>query len=188
MATHWFRRSVALWLPTAGAATVLAFAIYGGVQQAQRADAYDPELQIARDAAAALAAGASPQEVASGSRVDVAESLAPWLAIYGADGTPLAATGSYHGQPPIIPDQARSDAQGGELTFTWEPTDGLRLATIVEPYPGGTVVAARSMQQLEEREARTLAIAAAAWLAALGAAAVGAVLGVWLRDRGEQPH
>ena len=188
MATHWFRRSVALWLPVAGASTVLAFAIYGGVQQAQRTGADDPQIQIARDAAAALTTGTSPQEVASGPQVDVANSLAPWLAIYGADGAPLAATGSYGGQPPVIPDRARSDAQAGELTFTWEPTDGLRLATVVEPYPGGTVVVARSMQLVEQRETRTLAISAAAWLAALAAAAVGAVLGVWLRDRGQQPH
>ena len=188
MKARWFRRSVAQWLPVAGAATVLAFAIYAGVQQAQRTGADDPQLQIARDAAAALASGASPQEVASGPQVDVAHSLAPWLAIYGADGTPLAATGSYGGKPPVIPDRARSDAQGGELTFTWEPIDGLRLATVVEPYPGGTVVAARSMQLVEQREARTLEIAAVAWLAAMATAAVGAVLGVWLRDRGEQPH
>jgi hypothetical protein len=188
MATHWFRRSVALWLPVAGAATVLAFAIYGGIQQAQRADADDPQIQMARDAAAALAAGASPQAVASGPQVDVAQSLAPWLAIYGADGTPLAATGSYGGKPPVIPDQARSDARGGELTFTWEPSAGVRLATVVEPYPGGTVVAARSMELVEQRESRTLAIAAGAWLAALVAAAIGAGLGVWLRDRGTQPH
>jgi hypothetical protein len=183
-----FRRSIALWLPVAGAATLLAFAIYGGVQQAQRAEADDPQIQMARDAAAALAAGASPQEVASGPQVDVTRSLAPWLAIYGADGAPLAATGAYGGRPPVIPDRARSDAQGGELTFTWEPTDGLRLATVVEPYPGGTVVAARSMQLVEQRETRTLAIAVAAWLAALAAAAVGAGLGIWLWDRGEQRH
>jgi len=138
---------------------------------------------MARDAASALAAGATPAQVTAGATVDVATSLAPWVAVYGADGTPLASSGTYLGKPPVIPDQARADARAGELSFTWEPVDGLRLATIVETFPGGTVVAARSMQQVEERETRTLAIAAAGWLVALGAAALGAGLGVWLRDR-----
>ncbi len=182
MASGRIRRSIALWLPVAGATTVLAFALYGGVQQVQRSDADDPQLQMARDAAAALAAGTAPADVASGPAVDVATSLAPWLTIYDADGSPVASTGSYHGDPPQIPDQARADAESGERSFSWEPVDGLRFATVVEAYPGGTLVAARSLAEVESRESRTLAIAAGAWLAALAAAFVGALAGTWLRE------
>ena len=188
MGSRRLRRVVALWLPVAGVAIVLAFAVYGGVQQSIRSGAEDPQLQIARDAAAALTAGRAPQDVAAGAPVDIAASLAPWIAIYDTGGNPVASTGSYHGQPPQIPDQARADAQNGELTFTWEPAAGLRMATVVEGYPGGTVVVARSMQEVENREQRTLEIAAAGLLFALAAAAIGAFLGVWLQDRGEPTH
>lgn len=179
MSSHLVRRALALWLPVAGASTVLAFALYGGIQQAQRSAADDPQLQMARDAAAALTAGATPQQVATGTPVDIRDSLAPWIAVYDADGNPLASTGSFDGKPPVVPDQARADAVGGERTFTWEPEGGLRMATVVEPYAGGTVVAARSMREVEIRENRTLAIAAGAWIAALLAAAGGALLGAW---------
>jgi hypothetical protein len=119
--------------------------------------------------------------------VDVASSLSPWLAVYGGDGTVLASSGTIDGHAPVIPDAARSDARGGELSFTWEPRDGLRMATVVEPTAAGTVVAARSMAEIESRESRTLLLAGLGWLGALGAAAVGAVAGVWFRDRQEDP-
>jgi hypothetical protein len=183
MPTQWFRRTLASWLPSAGVATVLAFALYGGVQQVQRADANDPQLQMARDAAAALGAGASPSDVVGHGSVDVQRSLAPWMTVYDASGAPLASSGSDGGQPPLIPDRARTDAQRGELSFTWEPASGLRLATVVEPYAGGTVVAARSMQTVEQRESTTFSIAAIAWIGALLAAFVGSVAALWLRDR-----
>ena len=179
MSSHLVRRALALWLPVAAASSVLAFALYGGVQQAQRAAADDPQLQMARDAAAALTAGAAPQEVAAGAPVDIRASLAPWIAVYDAGGNAVAATGSFDGKAPVVPDQARTDAVGGERTFTWEPEGGLRMATVVEPYSGGTIVVARSMREVEIRENRTLVIAAGAWIAAVLVAAGGALLGAW---------
>ncbi len=188
MGAHWFRRSLALWLPVAGAATVLSLTVYAGVQQVQRSDADDPQVQMASDAAAALAAGVDPSQVASGTPVDIATSLAPWLVVYGEDGAPRASTGTFEGHAPVVPDSVLTDAANGRLAITWEPRDGLRFATVAVAYPGGTVVAARSMLEVEQREARSLEIAGLGWLCALGAAAIGAVAGVWLRDRGAQAH
>jgi hypothetical protein len=183
MPATWFRRTIALWLPTAGVATVLVVALSAAVQQVQRTDADDPQLQMARDAATALAAGTPPATVAGQGRVDIERSLAPWIAIYDVSGTPVASSGVFRGRPPVIPDQARADAAGGERSFTWQPTDVLRMATVVEPYAGGTVVAARSMQAVEQREGRTVAIAGVAWLAALVVGFLGAGLGVWAGGR-----
>jgi hypothetical protein len=189
MGSQRFRRFLALWLPVAGATTVLAFALYGGVQQAQRADANDPQLQMARDAAAAIASGASPSSVTGGPTVDIEKSIAPWIAVYSSDGVPIAASGSFQGKPPEVPAAVITDAGGGERTFSWEPRDGLRFATVAVPAGDGTVVvAARSLAEVEQREDKTLQIAALAWLAALAAAAIGAFLGLWLRDRDPQPH
>ncbi|MEP6758697.1 MAG: hypothetical protein ABJB55_05840 [Actinomycetota bacterium] len=189
MGTKRFRRVLAVWLPVAGATTVLAFTAYGAVQQVQRTDADDPQVQLARDAAAAIGAGADPSSVATGPTVDVETSLAPWIAVYGADGTPIASTGAFQGKAPEVPTTVLSDARDGERSFSWEPRDGLRFATVAVPVgDGSVVVAARSLAEVERRESRTLQIAAVGLLAALAAAAIGAVLGVWLRDRGAQPH
>ena len=183
MSASWFRRTIALWLPSAGVATVLVVALYAVVQQVQRTDADDPQLQMARDAAAALTAGTSPATVVGQGRVDIEGSLAPWIVVYDASGTPVASSGVFRGRPPVIPDQARADAVGGERTFTWQPTDALRMATVVEPYAGGTVVAARSIDAVEQRAGRTVAIAGVAWLAALVVGFLGAGLGVWAGGR-----
>jgi hypothetical protein len=182
-----FRRAIAIWLPIACASSVLAMTIYVGVQQGQRSDANDPQLQLARDAASEIAAGTPANQVVIGPSVDVSTSLAPWLTVYGGDGAVLASTGTIEGHAPVIPDAARTDAQTGERTFTWEPRDGLRFATVAEPTTGGTVVAARSMAEIESRESQTLMLAGLGWLAALAAAAVGTVAGVWFRDHQADP-
>ena len=183
------RRAFALWLPVAAATSVLAFTVYAGVQQSQRAAANDSQLQMARDAAAALHAGSPAVELVVHPTIDVTTSDAPWLVIYDPDGAIRASSGTFDGQPPQVPDGVITDVRWRELVFSWEPRDGLRFATVAVPYHGGIVVAARSLAEIEERENRTLAIAGVGWLAGLGAAAVAAGLGVWIRDRGlQQPH
>lgn len=182
------RRAIASWLPVAAAASVLAFTVYAAVQQAQRSDANDPQLQIAHDAVSALEGGAAPAEVASRPVVDVTTSESPWVVVYGADGSILASSGTFDGHAPEVPDDVLADARHDELVFSWEPQPDLRFATVATPYDDGVVVAARSMAEVERRESRTLAIVAGGWALALAAAALGAVGGIWLRDRGAQPH
>ena len=189
MRSQRLRRALAVWFPVAAATAVLAFTVYGGVQQVQRSDADDPQLQLARDAAAALSGGASPAQVTTGAPVDIETSLAPWIAVYGTDDAPTASTGSFQGRFPEVPTGVLTDARGGELTFSWEPRDGLRFATVAVPVAGGeVVVAARSLAEVERRETVTLRIVLLGWLAALLAAAIGAFVGVRLLDRSQQPH
>ena len=184
------RRAVALWLPVAGATSVLAFTIYAGVQQVQRSDADDPQLQMARDTAAALNAGATPDDVVPQTTVDVATSASPWLAVYDRGGAAIASSGTFEGHAPELPDDVIAQAVSEERTFSWEPRDGLRFATVATPYRDGVVVAARSLAEVEHRESVTLAIAGLGLVAALVAAAAGALLGVWIRDRdpAQRPH
>jgi hypothetical protein len=183
-----FRRAIASWLPVAAAASVLAFTVYAAVQQAQRSGADDPQLQIAHDAVSALDGGAAPAAVVPQPTVDIAMSEAPWIVVYGNDGSILASSGTFEEHPPEVPDDVVADARADERVFSWEPRNGLRFATVASPYQGGVVVVARSMAEVERRESQTLAITAVGWALALAAAAVGALGGVWLRDRGEQPH
>lgn len=182
MRSPWLRRAFALWLPAAAAATVVAAFAFVAVQQGYRTSADDPQIQLAEDAARALGAGASPREVTSGPQVDMAASLAPWVVVFAPDGTPIAGTGLFDGHLPEAPSGVLADARAGEVSLTWEPQSGVRSAIVAVPYgdQGGVVLAGRSLKAVEEREGTLTLTAALAWLAALAAAAVGALLGTRL--------
>src|SRR3989344_5093928 len=132
------REIVRSWLPLAVLATLLCGLIYVNVQQNLRAGANDPQIQMAEDAARALAKGQAPQSlVLGGSQVDIAESLAPFLVIYDDFGRALASSGILHGQAPILPSGVLDFARKyGEDRTTWQPEGGVRSAIIVARFSG----------------------------------------------------
>ncbi len=161
------------WLPAAVAATILAGLVYLVVQQEMRLSANDVQVQMAEDAAAALASGASVETVVPQQTVDVGRSLAPFVMVFDAGGRLVASSGRLNGQPPVLPsgvlDYVR---QRGEDRITWQPQPGVRLATVVTRVEGGGdgfVVAARSLREVERRIDELLPLVAVVWLAALGA-------------------
>jgi hypothetical protein len=179
------RRAVALWLPAAVGATLVAGLTYVSVQQSYRQNANDPQLQLAEDAAARLSSGDAPAAVVGGSRVDVATSLAPFVVVYGPDGQVLAASGSLDGQAPTPPAgvlQAAHD--GGSNMVTWEPRDGVRQAVEVVPWSSssgsGTVLAGRSLREVERRVDDLTLMVGLGWIVTLLGIAVAALLGAWL--------
>lgn len=180
-----FRTAFALWLPVAAVATVLAFALYGAVQQDQRSTANDPQLQMATDAARTLSAGAKPGQVASGPSVDLSTSLAPYLVVVDAKGKPLASTAELGGKTPVPPAGVLQSARSsGRNEITWEPRPGVRSAIVVTPFSSdsgsGFVIAGRSLREIEHRETWTLLISIAAWLMGLAAAALACFLAAWI--------
>ena len=99
--------------------------VYATVQQNYRQSLNDPQIQIAEDTAAALAGGSTPEEVVPApGEVDIANSLAPWVAVYSATGTPLVSSGEENGDMPLPP-------KGVFDTSTWHTyaEDGLPLST-----------------------------------------------------------
>ena len=76
--------------------------IYVTVQQDYRQSANDPQIQLAEDAAALLDKGATPAWNAS-NQIDAGTSLAPFVVIYSASGTPIAGSGLINGALPAIP-------------------------------------------------------------------------------------
>ena len=74
------------WLPLAATITLLCGLIYVTLQQAYRSNANDPQIQLAEDAAQALAAGQSPESLLPEQQVDIARSLAPYMMIFNAQG------------------------------------------------------------------------------------------------------
>jgi hypothetical protein len=186
------RRAIALFLPAAVVLTVSCGLGYAAAQQVLRGGANDPQVQLAEDAAAALTVGAGPGTVvgtgsavageAGPGTVDIATSLAPFIVVYDASGTPLASNARLDGDLPTPPAGVlRAAVASGRNTVTWQPRAGVRIATVSVPWSGGTVLAGRSLRVVEEREDHALQIATAAWLAGMAALVVAALVAaaVW---------
>jgi hypothetical protein len=167
------RRAILVFLPLAILATGLAGLVYLVAQQEGRWLANDPQVQLAEDAAARLDAGGRPSDQVGPVRVEIARSLAPFVVVYNATGTILATDGTLDGQPPALPAGVLEGARSsGRNAVTWQPRPGVRVATVTVPWSGGSVLAGRSLQLVEEDADRLGLIVGAAWLAILAALAV----------------
>jgi hypothetical protein len=98
-------------------------------------------------------------------------SLAPFLIVFDGDGKIVAASGVLRGRVPIVPrgvlDYVR---EHGEERVTWQPVDGVRIASVVVSYSGssqGFVLAGRSLDETQRRVARFEILIALAWAATL---------------------
>ena len=111
----------------------------------------------------------------------MAASLAPFVVIYDAAGNVLATDGQLDGHDPVPPlgvlDAARTHPPN---KVTWQPRDGVRIASVTVPWHGGTVLSGRSLREVERQEDTILLIAAAAWLVMLACLAVASVAAAWL--------
>ena len=155
----------------AGLLTLVFLTIYAVGQQVLRQDANDPQIQIAEDSAAYLSASGTPADFDNSDKKDIAQSLAPFLAVYDSAGQPVAASALVDNQLPQVPLGVLQAAQkSGEDRVTWQPSAGLRFALVVSPFTGqtpGYVAVARSLREVEIRENNLLKIDAVAWLASL---------------------
>lgn len=193
------RRFAAWLLPGALVLTVACGIAYLETQQQLRSSANDPQEQLAEDGAHALDAGAAPASLvqqgsaaaslAGPGTVDVATSLAPFVAVYDLSGSVLATNGELDGAAPVPPAGVLTSASSsGRDAVTWQPRPGVRIATVVVPWTGGTVLAGRSLRLVEQREDVALALAAFAWIAGVVALAMIVVGAGWLLGRDRAPQ
>jgi len=169
-------RVITRWLQLAALATAMCMLVYLAVQQTGRQIANDPQIQIARDAAAALASGQPLTSVVPETRVDLSQSLSPWVTVTDESGRILASSATLHGQQRTVPkgilDNAKSN---GEWRITWQPEQGVRMATITvhnRGPGGGYVVVGRSLLESETRTATYGKLILLGWLATLVGLAV----------------
>jgi hypothetical protein len=167
------------WLPMAVVVTATCVLAYTLAQQLLRTGANDPQVQMAEDAADALAAGQAPEAVLPSAQVDLARSLAPFLIVYDGEQQVAASSAVLHGQTPALPAGVLDAAlKRGENRVTWQPESGVRIAAVVVPHGGasaGYVLAGRSLGEVERRYDQIGALCAAAWVATLAAALVAVV-------------
>ena len=157
-----------LWLPFAVVISAFCALAYAAVQQAYRQGANDPQIQMAEDAASALADGQAAADLIPASTVSVSKSLASFIIIYDADGKVAASSAQLDGKTPSLPDGVLdSTRQLGENRITWQPREGVRIASVIVSYPGGYVLAGRNMREVEARESQTSLFAGLTWVLAL---------------------
>ncbi len=165
----------------AAAALVSGLVLFGyaSAQQAQRQGANDPQIQIAEDAAAALALGDAPASIVPEGRVDLARSLATWVTVVDRSNRPIASSAMLDGRVPVPPrgvlDFARRHR---EHRISWAPRSGVRSAIVVcsAGTSGVVVIAGRSLREVEAREGQLVVMMLMTWIGALVAAVSWAAL------------
>ena len=161
-----------MFVVAVGVVSIIFGTIYAISQQIFRLGANDQQIQLALDAADRLDQGVKPDDLL-GARVDVGHSLAPAIIIYDTLGQVVVGS-AYLGETiPTIPYGVLQSSENNRYNaITWEPSPGVRLASVSVEANDYFVTAVRSMSQVEEREAIILKIAVLGWLgsaAGLGA-------------------
>jgi hypothetical protein len=168
------------WIILAAAVVCLALVIYVVGQQLLRQSANDPQIGMAEDAAAALAAGQSYEAILPAEIVSFENSLTPFLMVFDASGKPVASSAYLKGGVPAPPPGVFAYTRDhGQDRITWQPRPGVRIAAIVQHYAGqssGFVLAGRSLREIERRENQILGLTALGALATLAVTLVVAVL------------
>jgi len=184
-----FNRVLFAWLALAALASAICFLVYIVAQQTWRTAANDPQIQVARDAAAALAAGRPVEAVVPRESIDMEGSLATFLIVLDANGKVLASSGTLRGHVPGVPKGVLDHVRGhGEDRITWQPIGGVRIASVIESFSGaqaGYVLAGRSLEETERRVTQFGNLIALAWVATLVGLLVVVAAGNWILAPGQ---
>ena len=179
---------MAFFLPAAVAFTLAAGLTYLAVQQDLRIGANDLPQQLAEDGARALDGGADPKTVVGATTVPIETSLAPFLAVFDAQGALLASDGSLDGGPPSPPAGVLRSAQAtGRDAVTWQPREGVRIALVVLPWRGGTIAAGHSLRAVETLIETIGSLIALGWIAGIVVLGITAGIAAWLWPRPPDP-
>src|SRR6185295_1226237 len=152
--------------------TVLCGLVYVTVQQAHRAGANDPQLQIALDMKNAIETDQSMEKWMHADSIEISASLSVFKTLFDKNGEPLQSTGLLEGQLPRLPKTVLDFTERKkENIVTWQPKRGIRLAMVIEsvrsPYVGFVAVG-RSLEEVEKRESTLVTMVLVAWLVCAG--------------------
>ncbi|HEY3296048.1 MAG TPA: hypothetical protein VGL38_11485 [bacterium] len=159
-------RSAIPYLTAYAVISALCMLVYLETQQSLRFNANDPQIQMAEDAAAAMADGRLP---ALGSeQIEISQSLSPYTIVFDNNGHVVTSNAVLDGRTPSLPPGVFEWVKlHGEDRITWQPRAGVRSALVVTAGHGpngGFVAAGRSMREVEQRIAYAGQAAAAVWI------------------------
>jgi len=143
---------VSLFLVVAVVVSILSGLIFVSGQQIYRQSANDPQIQISEDIANYLSQGKDVAAVMPKSEVDISKSLVWFMMVFNDNGELVAGNAKLDGQTPVVPKGVLEHAkQNGQNRVTWEPREGVRIASVVTSYNGGSVLIGRSLRETENR-------------------------------------
>lgn len=148
--------------------TILFGTAYGIGQQILRLSANDPQIQLAHEVATQLNDGVQVENVVGAFKVNMAQSLATFVIIYDQKGNPVGGTGYLDGSRAKVPIGVLKAADNvSDNRVTWQPKDGVRIASVSVKSKDYYVLAGRSLREVEAREQKLLQIALSGWAASL---------------------
>lgn len=151
-----------IWFVSFILLTLVSGFVYIIVQQAYRHLADEPQLQMAHDTAFALS---NNQPVTTSKTINLISQYLPFTIIYDVNGKVLASEAKLNGKTPVLPSGVLDSAKNsGEDRFTWQPQQGVRLATVIVPYSNGYVLVGRSLYQTEKWEDELIQMVALFWV------------------------
>jgi hypothetical protein len=160
--------------------TAIMLAMYATVQQTHRAGANDPQLQLARDIDAKINSNKPFTQLLPDDTIEISQSLGTFVTLYNAQGAPVQSTGLLDGRLPNLPSGVFDFTRNNkEDVFTWQPRQGVRVATVLQVTQNGFVAVGRSLQEVEVRESNTVTMILITWMACLGIIVLHWVIQAW---------
>lgn len=166
------------WLLFGALLTVVLGSVYAVGRHVLRQSANDPQIQQAQDWADQISSGAAPTSLSMGPFIDPTHSLAHFGIVYDKDGN-IASSSVTAPTTMLQPEgvlAAVAASPNKELRFTWQPTSGVRFATVIKQTTFADkayyVLAARNLREVEKRIDQTALIIFWSWVAGLSLIAV----------------
>lgn len=160
------------WLAIVGAATIIIMASYVFAYQSARSAANELPRIISSAVERQLKSGAAPADTVPPSDTNLRDLSNGFVIITDEKAQILTTSAKLDGKPAMPPTSSFVLAKKhGQNELTWQPTKGLRLATLIKPYENGDVklfiVSGQSLAETEKRLSSFIAVAILAWLATI---------------------
>ncbi|MCX6728656.1 MAG: hypothetical protein NTV39_02725 [Candidatus Saccharibacteria bacterium] len=161
--------------------TIIFGTMYISQQQLLRISANSPQIQLAQDTAAELNSGTSPASLTK-NRIDIGNSLAPFVIIYSRSGQLVSGNGYLNGKIPTVPIGVLQHSNGKDYSFvTWQPQDNVRIASVSVSANNYYVLAGRSLKEVEKQENSQLQFAMFGWIVSVVVIIFGNFVGKFFR-------
>lgn len=148
-------------------ATILFGTIYVVAQQLDRQGANEAPLRLASQVAAELREGQTTTLDAQ-PHVDISRSLAAFVVVEDAEGSPTSGSGFLKGALVSLPTGVLATAaKTGQDNVSWQPAAGLRFATVTLKVGDQFVTAGQSLKPSEDRDSNVQLLVGFGWLVAM---------------------
>jgi hypothetical protein len=163
---------VRAWLAIVGVATLVLGAAYTMAQQSTRLSADDLPLTTSQVAKQELQSGSDTKDVVPTLKTNLRDDTSVFMIITDSTQHILASSAVLDGRTPLPPKGVfdYTNAHGSDH-FTWEPSNGVRVAARATTYhqapDNGFIITGQSLKPYEDRISTFGLIALAAWMASV---------------------